>query len=70
MSIEDKEAHEMKVALSMKEVAQALGIAEHTVRRLVRTGELPAIRISERRIIIPAEALNNWLSAKADADRS
>ena len=60
----------MKVALSMKEVAQALGVAEHTVRRLVRDGELPAIRISERRIIIPAEALNNWLSAKADADRS
>lgn len=60
----------MKVALSMKEVARVLGVAEHTVRRLVRDGELPAIRISERRIIIPAEALNNWLSSKADADRS
>lgn len=54
----------MKDAFSIREVAQRLGVAEHTVRRLVRDGIIPSIRISQRRIIIPAAAFEAWLSSK------
>jgi len=52
----------------MKEVAKQLGVAEATVRRLVRTGEIPSIRISPRRIIIPDDLLSRWIEEKALAN--
>ena len=55
----------MKDAYTVKETAQRLGIAEQTVRRLVKNGELPSIRISPRRIIIPVAALEDWLAERS-----
>ena len=58
----------MKSTSTMKEVAKQLGVAEATVRRLVRTGEIPSIRISPRRIIIPDDLLSRWIEEKALAN--
>ena len=52
----------MKDTYTVKEAAQRLGIAEQTVRRLVREGDIPSIRISPRRIIIPVTAFEAWLA--------
>ncbi len=49
-----------KDALNMSEAAKRLGVCKETVRRLIAAGDLPSIRISPRRVIIPAEALTQW----------
>ena len=54
----------MKDTYTVKEAAQRLGIAEQTVRRLVREGDIPSIRISPRRIIIPVTAFEAWLAER------
>ncbi len=55
----------MKDAYTVKETAQRLGIAEQTVRKLVKDGDLPSIRVSPRRIIIPVTALEGWLAERS-----
>lgn len=55
----------MEYVFTIREVSQKLGVAEQTVRRLVRDGTIPSIRISERRIIIPADAFMTWLNRSA-----
>ena len=51
-----------KVAVSVKEMASMLGISVPRAYDLTKRKGFPAIRVSERRIIIPVEALNRWLS--------
>ena len=55
----------MKDAYTIKEVAQRLGVAEATVRKLIRTGDMPSIQISQRRIIIPVSCFTDWLERRA-----
>ena len=55
----------MQDAYTIREVAQRLNIAEATVRRLVHEGDLPSIRISPRRIIIPVNVFEAWLNDRA-----
>lgn len=55
----------MQDAYTIREVAQRLNIAEATVRRLVNEGDLPSIRISPRRIIIPVNVFEAWLNDRA-----
>lgn len=57
-----------KDAYNVKVVAKRLNVAEATVRRLIREGDIPSIRISPRRIIIPATAFEEWLNARAKRD--
>lgn len=58
----------MKTTSTIKEVSKRLGVAEATVRKLVHEGEIPSIRISPRRIIIPNEMLNRWMQERANAE--
>lgn len=57
-----------KVAYTMKEVAATLGVGEKTVRHLIQRGDMPAVQISPRRIIIPASSLAGWLVRRAAQD--
>jgi excisionase family DNA binding protein len=49
--------------LSVGEVAAELGCSEPTVRRRIREGELPAVRLGPRGsgVRVPRAALNAWL---------
>jgi excisionase family DNA binding protein len=47
---------------SIKEVAERLRVSHDTVGRIVERGELPAIRVSERIVRIPAPALERYES--------
>lgn len=53
---------ENKVAINVKEMAAMLGISVPRAYDLTKRAGFPAIRVSERRIIIPTEALNRWLN--------
>lgn len=62
-----------RLAYTIEETARLLGVSVATIYRAVEAGTLPYKRIPTRhgkgRILIPAVALENWLS-KADEPRS
>ncbi len=54
-----------KLTLSVDEMAHALGISRPVAYELIRREGFPAIRVSERRIIIPLDSLKRWLNSEA-----
>ena len=59
-----------KLTMSIDQASKALGISRSTAYMLVNTGRLPAIRISDRRWVIPVAALLEFLeSAEPKTDR-
>lgn len=58
-----------KMAINVKELAKMLGISEPRAYDLTKREGFPAIRVSERRIIIPVDALNRWLSESGNMGR-
>lgn len=50
-----------------KELRDILGCCQATVDRLIRTGELPSVRLSPRRVVVTAVALEAWLAGKNNA---
>jgi excisionase family DNA binding protein len=52
-----------KVVLTVEEAGQMLGISRATAYSLANTGRLPAIRISDRRLIIPRKAIEELLAS-------
>ena len=51
-----------RLTMTVKEAGEALGISRATAYALVREGRLPAIRISDRRLVIPKTALEKMLA--------
>lgn len=54
-----------KLALSVSELATFLGISKPLAYELTRREGFPAVRVSERRIIIPVDRLKVWLNTNA-----
>ncbi len=53
----------MPKLLSTKEVANILGLHEQVIRRYIRKGILPAIKL-ERKYRVDEKDLNNWLEER------
>ncbi len=51
-----------RLALSLSEVADALGVGRTMVYRLTSSGQLPSIQIGKRRLI-PVHVLDEWIRA-------
>ena len=56
---------EQKLVYTVPEVAKKIGIARGEAYKLARSGRIPTIRIGEKRIIVPVQAFENWLSQRA-----
>jgi len=54
-----------KLAINVDEFAAKLGISRPIAYRLCHKEGFPAVFISERRIVIPIEPLNEWLAKNA-----
>lgn len=54
-----------KLTYTVKEVSQLLGMSLPNVYALCETKDFPSIRVSPRRIVIPKDALQNWLDEQA-----
>lgn len=48
--------------LKVSEVAKILGISRNLVYQLIKEGQIPAKRLGQRRIVIPADSFKNWLN--------
>ena len=54
-----------KLTYNVEEAATVIGVSRPVMYELTRREGFPAIRVSERRIIIPVEALKRWLDKQA-----
>ena len=60
-----------RLAYSIPEAAQSMGISENTLRDLIRRRpDFPVLKIGTSRKIIPVQALIDWLSQEAAANTS
>lgn len=61
-----------RLVLTIEETATMLGISRGTAYLLAKTGGIPAIRISKRRLVVPRKALDAFLlsGARVDKDRA
>jgi len=55
-----------KLAYSVEEAAKALSIGVCLCRELIRQKKLPAIRVGERRLILPKAALEKFLAEQIE----
>lgn len=54
-----------KLTINVPELAKMLGISCPTAYELAKREGFPAIRVSDRRIIIPVDKLHEWLDREA-----
>lgn len=54
-----------KEVLSVPETARLLGISRSLAFTMVKRGELPALRLGEKRIVVPTVALKRMLDKAA-----
>jgi excisionase family DNA binding protein len=54
------------VLLTVREAAKVLRISADLAYALVRAGVLPVLRLGERRVLIPREALLRWIETQAN----
>ena len=55
---------ETKYMLTVQETARVLGISIHTVYRLINSGDLLAVKISQRKTVIKAEEIEKYINRK------
>jgi len=53
----------MKIALTVKEAAELLGVSKDTIYRMAREGQLPHVRAGAR-ILFHRPKLEAWLSGE------
>ena len=56
---------ELPLSLKAEDVASVLGVSRSTVHRLIASGRLSAVRLSERRILVSKDALMEFMGASA-----
>lgn len=55
----------MNGVFTIQEASSKLGVSIGTFRKLLYGGDMPYIRVSPRRIVIPVSAFEEWLREKA-----
>lgn len=55
-----------KIALSVQETALAIGVSDRTVHSLIKSGELPTMRIGTRQLV-PTDVLREWCRERTRA---
>ena len=58
-----KSYDELPLMLNMKQLANLLGISDASAYELIQEEGFPALRIGKR-IVVPKEELQNWISAR------
>lgn len=56
---------ETRAVLTVKEMASFLGISIPSAYALVNRADFPSVRLSERRIVVPRQSLEQWLAEQA-----
>lgn len=54
-----------KMTVSVEEMATMIGVSRSVAYQLAKERGFPAIRVGERRLIIPVKSLERWLDERA-----
>ena len=54
-----------KLALTVEETAESIGVSDRKVRDLIHIEDFPVVRLGGR-IVIPVDPLRDWLREKAE----
>ena len=54
-----------RLALRPREAAKALGVGERLLFDLTKRGEIPHLRLGNKCIVYPVDALREWLAEQA-----
>lgn len=57
-----------KMVVNVNELAHMLGISRQVAYDLTKRPGFPAIRVSDRRIVIPTDKLHEWLDREASKE--
>lgn len=57
-----------RLAYSIADVSKALGLSKPMIARLIKSGNIPALRVGKR-WLIPNQSLNTWLTNAASAQK-
>lgn len=55
---------ETKYMLTVQETAKILGVSVHTMYRLINSGDLSTVKISQRKTVIKAEEIEKYINRK------
>ena len=55
---------ETKYMLTVQETAKILGVSVHTVYRLINSGDLSVVKISQWRTVIKVEEIERYINRK------
>ncbi|MFC1902350.1 helix-turn-helix domain-containing protein [Chloroflexota bacterium] len=58
-----------KLAVSVVEAARLISVSKSTAYALIEQGHLPAVRVGEKRLIVPVKALEAWLEKQSEAQQ-
>ena len=61
MALSHATRKELDPHVTIAQTAEALNVCTKTVRRLVSSGELPAVRLGHRTVRIPLDAVNDYI---------
>jgi excisionase family DNA binding protein len=62
----DRSSGEPRLAFGVQEAADALGVSRELVKHMIRTGELPSVKLGRRRLI-SRKALERFLAGGGTA---
>lgn len=58
-----------KLAVSVVEAAKLISVSKSTVYALIEQKIIPAVRVGEKRIIVPVKLLKEWLERQSEATK-
>ena len=56
----------LPLMLSVKQLAQVMGLSLPLAYDLAKREDFPAVKVSERRIVIPKDALQRWIEQQTE----
>jgi excisionase family DNA binding protein len=57
-----------RLTMTVQEASEVLGISRATAYMLASTGQIPTIRLGERRLVVPIAALMKMLATNEEKD--
>ena len=55
-----------RITYSVSEIAEMLGIGRNIAYELVNRVDFPAVRVGERRIVVPIDKFKSWLDKQTE----
>ncbi len=66
MTVAMKNFEDLPLTLKVEQVAEVLGVSRKVAYNLAKRRDFPAVRVGEKRLVIPRDRFIQWLNENAD----